>query len=436
MKLKKIFGLMNVQEKLNDYHCLRQRLLELDEIGEELADKFMVQKSIVDGLGSLPESKRTEVMQKHEEFLRVHQKEVSKAINERNKVLKAISKYREDEEISDACKELDRIAMLENAYERGEINKSVFFEVVKAITGEPVKYADVIARNKEGQILVLHRVDDFVPNGKVCIPGGHVDPGEDFETAALRELKEETNLDPIKKFGIKYLGEHKNKEAWIKYYEVAVDDLQPVTVDSSEHCFYEWVRPEDMLTMNFIFDQGRIALTKLFGEDFMAKVGVIEDFAEKGVIPLEAASAMTSDLFKKAMGCEEAKPLMPESMEGSVKRLTLRLRDPDRNFEKLCKAISEKEEIVLGGEKIKFAQPLIIRDCRFSKAPESKRMVEVNVEFTGNANDFLNVIDKYKYQLLDVACENGIELTAGQENFMLVNQKGVEYLGDPIICDV
>ncbi len=54
--------------------------------------------------------------------------------------------------------------------------------------------AAVIIKNKQGQILMQRRVD----NDKWGLPGGCQEVGESFEEVAIREVKEETNLD-IKK---------------------------------------------------------------------------------------------------------------------------------------------------------------------------------------------------------------------------------------------
>jgi 8-oxo-dGTP diphosphatase len=49
----------------------------------------------------------------------------------------------------------------------------------------------IIERNRK--ILVGKRTGSHAR--KYSIPGGHLDPGETFEKAAIREIKEETNLD-------------------------------------------------------------------------------------------------------------------------------------------------------------------------------------------------------------------------------------------------
>jgi 8-oxo-dGTP pyrophosphatase MutT (NUDIX family) len=50
--------------------------------------------------------------------------------------------------------------------------------------------AGCLVINQDGQILLGRRTD----NGMWSTPGGHVDPGESFEEAALRELREEAGL--------------------------------------------------------------------------------------------------------------------------------------------------------------------------------------------------------------------------------------------------
>ena len=85
MNLKKFLGIQSTQEKVEDYRKLKGQLANLETLGQELSDKFSIQKSVIDGVDGLPEEKKSEVFEKYRGFLKEHQKEVSSAVNERNK---------------------------------------------------------------------------------------------------------------------------------------------------------------------------------------------------------------------------------------------------------------------------------------------------------------------------------------------------------------
>ena len=61
---------------------------------------------------------------------------------------------------------------------------------------EIVPYAAVNAAifNKDGKILITRRDPEIREGGKWCLPGGHLDGGEDWVTAIRREILEETGL--------------------------------------------------------------------------------------------------------------------------------------------------------------------------------------------------------------------------------------------------
>jgi 8-oxo-dGTP diphosphatase len=60
-------------------------------------------------------------------------------------------------------------------------------------TNYPRAALGVIIVNKDGKVLVGKRKSKLAPY--YSIPGGHLEMGETFEAGAIREVKEETNLD-------------------------------------------------------------------------------------------------------------------------------------------------------------------------------------------------------------------------------------------------
>ena len=59
---------------------------------------------------------------------------------------------------------------------------------------EPVELAvSVMVTDKDGRILVLDKQDESW--GGIYFPGGHVERGESFVHAAIREVREETGLE-------------------------------------------------------------------------------------------------------------------------------------------------------------------------------------------------------------------------------------------------
>lgn len=108
-----------------------------------------------------------------------------------------------------------------------------------------VNYADCIVINEFNEILLLKRnkLDDFEAD-KYCLPGGHVDKGEDFEYAALRELIEETG---IKAETAIFSGKYLDNKVAIHYFTIQVkkDDCN-IFLDEREHQQFVWVPMEEL----------------------------------------------------------------------------------------------------------------------------------------------------------------------------------------------
>ena len=121
MNLKKLLGLQTAQEKVEEYKGYKNRLKQLDELGQELADKFMLQKSIIDDIATLPESKRTEVFDSYNAFMKSHQKEVSAAVSERARIIKSMEKLRNDDEVGKACSDIDLLDEARSRFKAGTL---------------------------------------------------------------------------------------------------------------------------------------------------------------------------------------------------------------------------------------------------------------------------------------------------------------------------
>ena len=423
----------NSEERVAEYRSMRQRLEELDASAVEFADKLALQKSIMDGVNSLPVEKRGAAIKQFAHFMREQNKQVAAAVNERARIVKSMEKYRRDSEISSRCADIDSLYRAKEMYHRGRLNKAIYFNIVKSVTGQPVKYADVLAQDRgTGKFLILHRVENFNPTGKVCLPGGHVDEGEDFFDAAVRELKEETNLDPIKDSQVVDLGEYRSKDAWIHYFLIQVDGSQPVTVDSSEHCFSEWVYMQDFVMQPFIFDQGLIAMKKYAESNSMWTENVEKVYSayKEGRLTQEVFLAVAAKMFKKAVDCDGAAPLMPESMDGAA-RVIFAVRDANMDIEKLMKGISGAEEFTVNGSRVKLVKPLLIRNVSYANDPSDNFLTQLEIAYDGNEDDMRKVLENFAHSLM---FGGSIKVETPEEEFMAANERGSDYIGDPIFC--
>ena len=92
--------------------------------------------------------------------------------------------------------------------------------------------------NEDKKILLLKRSRDsnWMPE-KWAIPGGHIEEGESSKDAAIRETKEETNLD------ISNIRELKKQEQVIIYYS---DSQSGVIRLDFEHTDWAWVSYDEL----------------------------------------------------------------------------------------------------------------------------------------------------------------------------------------------
>jgi putative (di)nucleoside polyphosphate hydrolase len=126
----------------------------------------------------------------------------------------------------------------------------------------------IVLLNKENKILVAKRIDN--PKNFWQMPQGGVDKDEDFFTAALRELKEETSIvsvKPIKEIeenltyilpdhliGIIWKGKYKGqKQKWFIMRFIGDDSEINIKTKHPEFLDWKWIDLENLtkIAVNF-----------------------------------------------------------------------------------------------------------------------------------------------------------------------------------------
>ncbi|CAA9365219.1 MAG: hypothetical protein AVDCRST_MAG21-72 [uncultured Nocardioidaceae bacterium] len=108
------------------------------------------------------------------------------------------------------------------------------------MTPEAVRLATVVLVDTRGWLLLQER-DEHAPIApdKWGLVGGHVDPGEDFEPAAYRELAEETGL------------------LWQSGLALWFDGTLPGTSPSEPEHHQVWVAAADLSDDDIVVGEGR-----------------------------------------------------------------------------------------------------------------------------------------------------------------------------------
>ena len=217
---------------------------------KEYFSKSIAGKSI---LGNI-EDKFTQYQNNFLKFVKeqeVIQNKIQKGINKiykSNPSLKYLSEYNQ---ILSEDKFHEILVTLTKGYKNGLVErekvldlkkfKRVDFEKGSAyVKDNRTHYGDCIVINELNEVLLLKRnkIDDFEP-AKYCLPGGHVEDGEDFEYAALRELEEETGIKSSQAFPS---GDYVDNKIVIHYFTVKVKkDECNIFLEEREHQQYEWV---------------------------------------------------------------------------------------------------------------------------------------------------------------------------------------------------
>lgn len=255
VNLKKLFHLQTAEQKVSEYRELLRHSEKIEARTEELANEFAERSQVLKSFSLLDKDEREISEEKYNEFLKEHTSRVAQLQKDRDKVFKAIAAFQKDEDIAEAIADVYAVHVAKKAWKSKKLSKSAYDDIMKAKTGV-VKYADVLLF-RGGKLLILQRAGEYMNyTPDWCIPGGHVDEGEDFRTAAQRELFEETGID-VPEDTLMEVGVAKTKNAEIHYFMGHVDDESPafVVVDGEEEIGSMWIDPDTELEdYDFIFD--------------------------------------------------------------------------------------------------------------------------------------------------------------------------------------
>lgn len=255
MNLRKLFYLQTAEQKVSEYRELLRRSEKITARTEELANEFAERSQVLKSFSLLDKDEREISEKKYNEFLKEHTSKVAQLQKDRDKVFKAIAALWNDKDITEAIADVYALHVARKAWKSKKLSKSAYDDIMKAKTGV-VKYADVLLF-RGNKLLILQRAGEhmnYTPDW--CIPGGHVDEGEDFRTAAQRELFEETGID-VPEDTLMEVGVAKTKNAEIHYFMGHVDDESPafVVVDGEEEIGSMWIDPvTELEDYDFIFD--------------------------------------------------------------------------------------------------------------------------------------------------------------------------------------
>ena len=97
-----------------------------------------------------------------------------------------------------------------------------------------------------GKVLVCHKDRPAWMAGRINLPGGKIEPEETAFEAAIRELKEETGLDPCPGHAPVYHGVVEGTKSIIHHVRIVVDGDKPIVPRVGETEVCEWLRWENL----------------------------------------------------------------------------------------------------------------------------------------------------------------------------------------------
>jgi len=112
-----------------------------------------------------------------------------------------------------------------------------------------IEVVAAIIINEEGKILIAKRKSSLKMGGLWEFPGGKVEKGEKYEDTAIRELKEEMNIDiQVMDYIGETISEHKEKPIKLIAFKCIIKNGE---ISLTDHDEYKWVRIDELIHHEF-----------------------------------------------------------------------------------------------------------------------------------------------------------------------------------------
>jgi len=283
-------GLESVEEKIQRYEEIQKSFEESDQVIDELAKDFFIEKSLREQRLKDPDNYtiQDKINEKFELFIKAHKQSINKVKKQYDSLKKEKEEIEKDVKVKDYLDKLQKslaYSKIKKAYQNNQISLDSFNTVIKSITKEEkTKYADFIVFNENSELLLIKRAKwEDENHGAWVLPGGHVDPEEDFETAAKRELVEEAGISVDECDNV---GSYEDEKAHIEYYQTTINtrDKEPV-LQWEEARDYKWVPYNEIKEEPMIFNM-RSNVMKILGLVNTHKE-IIKKAILDGLVPVE-----------------------------------------------------------------------------------------------------------------------------------------------------
>lgn len=256
MDIKSLFGLQSKAEKIQKYRDNLGQLHLLDKEIDQLGENFSLQKAQLNDLSNGDVELFEKAQNRFNAFLKQQSQDLQNVYKRKTKIEKSLASLEEDLEIADVLKDIKTLDSMRQSWMKGLIKRSIYIDFLKAKQGGKVRYADILVW-RGSKLLILQRAGESGSYSEDwCVPGGHVDAGEDFRTAARRELFEETGIDTDDNL-LTEVGVYDNGDVEIHYFMTYLDEFSPslIVVDGFEEIGSAWIDPATEIDdYKFIFD--------------------------------------------------------------------------------------------------------------------------------------------------------------------------------------